>query len=199
MCEYEATKFCSKPLDGMGLESTYFCVNDAECNPNDVRQGCTCAAGWTGFRCEFPEEASEILQDNDTANTNEGACGDSLTCFHGGKCETIQTTDVNTGELSTEYECDRAGATDGSNFFAGPQCEYKSTDVCSQQNPSGLFCVNHGKCNENNDGCDCPSGWTGNMCDVIVKDDQHSDKGQKCGDGYCYNNGKCVQTQVMME
>jgi len=196
MCEYEATKFCSKPLDGMGLESTYFCVNDSECNPTDVRQGCTCKDGWTGFRCEFPEEASEILDDN-TSNTNEEACGD-LTCFNGGKCETIQTVDVDTGTSSTVYVCDCAGATDGSNFFAGPQCEYKSSDICSQQNPAGLFCVNNGKCN-GSDGCDCPSGWTGNMCDVIVKDDQHADQGEKCGDGYCYNNGQCVQTQIKME
>eukprot|EP00526_Cylindrotheca_closterium_P003340 CAMPEP_0113661244 /NCGR_PEP_ID=MMETSP0017_2-20120614/33324_1 /TAXON_ID=2856 /ORGANISM="Cylindrotheca closterium" /LENGTH=1467 /DNA_ID=CAMNT_0000575921 /DNA_START=83 /DNA_END=4486 /DNA_ORIENTATION=- /assembly_acc=CAM_ASM_000147 len=195
MCEFEASKFCTKPLEGMGLESTYYCVNNGECNPDDIRQGCGCPAGFTGFRCEFVEEASDIL--DDTPNTNEEACGDSLTCYNGGKCETIETIDVSTGEASTVYECDCVGATDGSNFFAGPECNYQSSDICVQENPAGMFCVNGGKCN-GTDGCNCPSGWTGNMCDVVVKDDQHADQGEECGDGYCYNGGQCVQTQINM-
>jgi len=194
MCEYEASKFCTKPMEGLGLESTYFCVNNGECNPKDVRQGCVCPSGWTGFRCEFAEEVEDLV--DNTEDTTQKACGD-LTCYNNGKCESIQTTDTVSGQTTTLYECDCSQATDGSSFFAGPQCEYKSNDTCSEQNPAGSFCVNGGTCKGGAlEGCNCPSGWTGYMCDVIVKDDQHADQGKECGNTYCYNGGTCIQTQI---
>lgn len=46
MCQHEATKFCTEPMEGLGMESAYFCVNHGECNVEDVRQGCDCPTGW---------------------------------------------------------------------------------------------------------------------------------------------------------
>jgi hypothetical protein len=208
MCQHEATKFCTEPMEGLGVESTYFCVNHGECNEEDVRQGCVCPTGWVslrrlacdslqrnnaanvlrsflqnGMRCEYQETTGGIL--DDTVDTNWVPCGD-LTCYNSGTCETIESTNESTGDKTTIFQCNCGPASDGTTFFAGPQCEYRSTDTCSDQNPAGSFCVNGGTCVGGPlEGCECPAGWTGNMCDIVIKDDQHADKGEECGNGYC--------------
>eukprot|EP00980_Cylindrotheca_fusiformis_P006245 scaffold1336_cov158-Cylindrotheca_fusiformis.AAC.7 len=193
MCQYEATSFCSEPLEGLGLESAYFCVNHGECNPENVRHGCDCPPDWNGMRCEYQETADDLNDD-----TEDGVpCGDDLVCYNSGTCEAIESTNEATGDKTTIYECNCGPATDGTNFFAGPQCEYRSSDTCSDENPGGSFCVNGGKCAGGPlDGCECPSGWSGTMCDVAVEGNAHADKGEECGNGYCYNGGSCIKTTI---
>lgn len=136
------------------------------------------------MRCEFQETAGDLL--DDTTVDNGSPCGPDMTCYNSGNCEAIEITNEATGDKNTMYECNCAPATDGTYFFAGPQCEYRSSDTCSEQNPAGSFCVNGGTCKGGPlEGCECPAGWTGFMCDVVVEDDEHADKGEECGNGYC--------------
>jgi len=190
-CQYEATRFCNKPLEGDGMESDlFFCVNDGLC-ADHIRDGCICGKGWSGPSCQFAEEVSDIVDDN---NDDGETCGD-LTCRNGGTCESIEETNTNTGDKTTVYRCNCASITNG--LFAGTQCEYPSSEECSTDNPSGSFCVNGGKCKGGPlDGCECKAGWEGALCESPVKDDSHASQGEACGAGYCYNNGVCVQTKI---
>lgn len=202
-CEHEATEFCTEPEDGSGLETAIFCVQGGKCNSN-VFQGCDCSAGWTGFRCEFAMDLDDMLGDS-SSDGGQGAteCGDRF-CHHGGVCEVAQEVNDDTGELADVYSCDCSTTATGSEIYGGPTCSFKSTSVCQQPErgsntlATALFCFNHGTCREDPlDGCDCPSGFTGSHCQFEVDDSEHSDLGEVCGGGFCYNGGHCVTTKII--
>jgi len=198
-CQHEASVFCTLPKDGAGLGNSLFCVNDGECGDN-VLQGCDCPTGWTGFRCEFAEDAEDITEgadeDNDTVE-----CGDSY-CFNGGECESVQEVD-NEGNASQVAVCNCAAAVTDTDLYAGTNCQFKSTSICTESEDGGglkgqMFCANHGTCGASPaDGCDCPTGWNGEMCQFQVEDDSDADEGEACGDGFCYNGGGCVSTKII--
>ncbi len=204
-CEHEVTTFCTEPDDGEGWEKTIFCVQGGQCKSN-VYQGCDCPVGWAGFRCEFAMDADDILsgdfgQDGD--NKEAIACGD-IFCHNGGVCEVVNEVNDETGEFEDVYFCDCSTTATAVEIYGGRTCSYKSTSVCQAPNASagGMVgahvCLNHGTCRDNPlEGCDCPSGFTGTICEVEVKDDSHADQGVACGDKFCYNGGKCSTVTVV--
>jgi hypothetical protein len=197
-CQYEATSFCTLPAEGAGLESSLFCVNGGDCRDN-VLQGCSCPTGWSGLSCEFAEDTEDLLDGDDDLDTIV-ACGDMF-CYNGGECD-VAVIVGDDGGVTDEYSCDCINAFNGEHLFAGPTCQFQSTDLCTdlEEGESLLgksFCVNHGRCAPNpQDGCECPPGWTGSNCEIEVDDEQHSEHGEECGDGYCYNGGNCVTTRI---
>ena len=198
-CQFEASVFCTLPQDGMPLSSSMFCVNGGLCRDH-VLQGCDCPTGWTGFHCEYPEETIELTDSTDDDLEDAVECGGRY-CYNGGVCEEFQEINDN-GEYATIRECDCASATTDTELFAGDQCQYRSTELCTEPEDGEAhkgqrFCVNHGACREDPlDDCDCPAGWKGSMCQFPVEDDSYADQGEECGDRYCYNGGSCVTTKV---
>jgi hypothetical protein len=187
----------------------YSCVNNGRCNADPV-EGCECAPGYIGFKCEFrienPDEDLLIGDNNDINNNNNFQeenqvkdCGDDLVCFHGGECA-ISSYVNDKGEFATTYECDCAPAVAGGDRYDGPRCQYKSTDFCDDPYLVGLlnvpFCVNGGVCGEKDDDttCDCPDGWTGPRCAIHQPKDP---AGEECGNVHCLHGGVCMQTQVL--
>jgi hypothetical protein len=156
--------------------------------------------GWTGFKCEFVVETEDFTGINDDLEMVE-ECGDAF-CYNGGKCMVVQEPDKY-GKLVDYFGCDCAIAFTDTHLFSGPTCSYKSTSLCTEPKDGesfagNLFCVNHGTCRDDPvEDCDCPSGWTGTMCESEVEDDAHADEGEECGDGYCYNGGSCVMTKII--
>jgi hypothetical protein len=203
-CQYEASTFCTLPQGGAGLDSSLFCVNGGTCRDN-VHHGCDCPTGWAGFKCDYVVDTEELLdEDGDLEDKMIEQCGVEKFCYNGGTCEISEQVDDN-GDLVDAHACDCATAVTDTNLYAGPTCQYKSTSICQEPNRDGLagslFCVNHGSCNKDNplEGCTCPYGWTGAMCEFRVEDDEHADKGEECGDDYCYNGGSCVTTKIISE
>ena len=207
-CEHAATSFCTDPFDGDSTgsstvaPSTLFCVQGGTCRDN-VFEGCDCPVGWTGLRCEYPMDAQELVDVEDVSPPTP--CGD-LVCYHGGICVASEQEDPVSGDLQDIFSCDcsMTGTTlaDGTiEVYGGPTCSMKSTSVCqaaTADDPlSALVCMNHGTCRDDpTNGCDCPPGFTGTICDIEVEDDSHKDQGVSCGDSYCYHGGRCDSVRI---
>ena len=211
-CEHAATSYCTDPFDGDStgadkvVTSTLFCVQGGTCRDN-VFEGCDCPVGWTGFRCEYPIDVQELV-DGEDADKNvppPTSCGDNV-CYHGGICVTSEQEDPVSGNLQDLFSCDCSKTVttlvDGTiEIYGGPTCSTKSTSVCqaaTADDPSELLvCMNHGTCRDDpTKGCDCPSGFTGKICDIEVEDDSHKDQGVPCGDSYCYHGGTCDSVRI---
>eukprot|EP00934_Nitzschia_sp_Nitz4_P001059 Nitzschia sp. Nitz4//scaffold165_size50357//21867//26251//NITZ4_007022-RA/size50357-exonerate_est2genome-gene-0.36-mRNA-1//-1//CDS//3329538135//1059//frame0 len=200
-CEYKSSTVCAHS-DEDTMAGAVFCVNGGQCRDDPV-QGCDCPTGWNGFYCEYPADPDEVLDDEDDDVLE--MCGDNI-CLNGGNC--ISTKIVNgDGESETLSSCDCTTAYDSDDIYAGPNCEFPASTLCTEPtNPDSLlgvmFCTNGGSCNTENpwSGCSCPNHWTGLHCQWAVDDDDASiegdslDTGIECGDVSCLNGGTCVQT-----
>lgn len=204
-CEHEVTSFCTQPVDGDGMETPIFCVQGGQCKSN-VHEGCDCPVGWTGFHCEYSVSAGDLLGENvgeSDSRKGPNACGDFF-CYNGGVCEVVREVNEVTGELDDLYLCDCSTTATATEIYGGPTCSFKSTSVCQPPNSDNgglagaLVCLNHGTCRDDPlEGCDCPSGFTGTMCEFEVDDDSHAGQGEICGDKYCYNGGKCATISIV--
>jgi len=217
-CEYAATTYCTDPFDGEGsnaenvviLASAVFCVQGGTCREN-VFEGCDCPAGWTGFRCEFPIDIQNSVEDGDSNNADDDdpapvECG-GMACYHGGTCLSSNEEDPTTGVVQESLSCDCSTATttasDGTiEVYGGLTCSTKNTSVCQQgtggDSSEPLVCMNHGTCREDpTEGCECQPGFTGMLCDMEFQDDTHREHGVECGDSFCYHGGTCLSVKII--
>jgi hypothetical protein len=174
-CEHKATSFCTDP-EGDDMEGVLFCVNGGSCRDN-VHRGCDCGTAWEGFKCEFPVSPEDVIDSEDYVDVEDEfeTCGDTH-CFHGGTCTTFTNNGVE------QYRCDCSAAFTDTDLYAGPQCQYKSTAFCSQPDPDTetlegvYFCVNGGRClSDPSEGCSCPSGYGGFLCELPAFEGQDSE------------------------
>jgi len=199
-CEFKSTSFCTVPEVGDDLAGIMFCVNGGSCQEN-ILQGCDCPPAWTGLRCEFQVEDEDVLDDDTNFVVDFVPCGSDY-CYHGGVCE---KTSVNGKELDV---CNCANAMTETDIYAGEFCQYRSTSFCSEPNGNDLtgvdFCANDGECTD--DGCHCPSGYSGEHCEYPLYANQDSedniapDNGENDDDAdyqqchlQCQNGGICAK------
>eukprot|EP00934_Nitzschia_sp_Nitz4_P000255 Nitzschia sp. Nitz4//scaffold48_size128905//56389//58065//NITZ4_003597-RA/size128905-augustus-gene-0.22-mRNA-1//-1//CDS//3329552973//255//frame0 len=160
-CEFE-----SPFVEGDSKDCTLSCMNGGVCrkgtgsafdeeDDDEDSQRCVCPQGFTGDSCEHAYEE----------------CGNGeYMCLHGTIC--VAPTD----EADPSWTC----ACDDT---SGEFCQHHQTTVCTTSGSSvgvyrGLqsmaFCVNDGVCTEyESDGemypaCDCPEGYTGPHCELLV-------------------------------
>ena len=182
-----------------------FVLQGGTCKTNPI-EGCSCRSGTAGYKCEFildnfdkdvvqndsnsnPNNNNNNNDDdddkpaaNDDSSKNKTRCLDGY-CLNGGNCVTEQII-LQDGTYDMEEYCDCSLAYDATSNFAGPFCQYKSTNLCfvvedkhddededalqdedSYSSLEETFCVHHGICQEDGS-CDCPSGWTGQYCEL---------------------------------
>ncbi|KAG7356933.1 EGF-like domain containing protein [Nitzschia inconspicua] len=198
-CQYRATSSC-----GNGN----FCLHHGICLHDGT---CECPKGWTGKHCEAELAGGDgMVQSGDS-------CGDAF-CYNGGTCAETEMIGPD-GSLEVTLHCDCSSAFDDKYSYAGINCQFPSTSLCTQPSPGDdlgevLYCVNHGTCMDDPRlGCDCPPGFYGFSCEYESQDhdtdgdgipdlldEVEDDQGdwEVCGeDGLvCYNGGRC-QTTVM--
>lgn len=122
---------------------------------------------FTGLRCEIPVQK----------------CGDhNKYCYNGGTC---------IYDDNGEPMCDCNSAHTDEKSYAGFSCEHEGTSYCEpglDQDPKDSFCANNGTCisdpQNRHEGCVCPEGWTGDLCDI------KGDVEPTC-DLQCENGGSC--------
>jgi hypothetical protein len=181
---------CEFILDSSGQDDR--AQNDSNSNPNESENG-----------VENNDYSYDFNQDDHSSNNNKNEipCADGY-CFNGGNCVTEQIISQNGSSDIREY-CDCSEAYDANSNYAGLFCQYKSTSLCFVENSlqgslDETFCVHYGACQEDGS-CDCPSGWTGQYCEVKTLElDQNSVIDfdfDKCSETVCYNGGTCVQTK----
>ena len=178
---------CEFILDSSGQDDR--AQNDSNSNPNESENG-----------VENNDYSYDFNQDDHSSNNNKNEipCADGY-CFNGGNCVTEQIISQNGSSDIREY-CDCSEAYDANSNYAGLFCQYKSTSLCFVENSlqgslDETFCVHYGACQEDGS-CDCPSGWTGQYCEVKTLElDQNSVIDfdfDKCSETVCYNGGTCV-------
>lgn len=240
-CEHEATSICSNidwnlfctqggacksiPMEGCSCRNGttgYKCEfifdnsdqdvgtqNDSNSNPNESEDG-----------AKNDNYSYDHNQDNSSSGNSDNKrttlCAEGY-CLNGGYCVTEQII-LQDGSYDMKEYCDCSQAYDANSNYAGLYCQYKSTSLCFAENAlqgslDETFCVHHGDCQEDGS-CDCPSGWTGQYCELKTLElDQNSvdeldtdiDTGfdgikfdfDKCGETICYNGGACVQTESL--
>ena len=166
-CTYKATNYCHE--NGFLLEDniTSFCTNNGSCKeiiaPGAEHQGCECNFElWEGEYCEIKKNVS-----TPTPSQIAGiqTCPDGHICQNGGQCIRILSS-------VGSYTCDCSDAGGGQSPFAGSQCQYSATSMCSINPPYNSFCVNGGACQSLVDGgsehssCTCPDGFAGKHCQI---------------------------------
>ncbi len=128
---------------------------------------CVCPDGFTGLRCEIPVQK----------------CSDHRKyCYNGSKC----IYDDNGDPM-----CDCNSAHTAEKSYAGLSCEHEGTSYCEpglDQDQKDSFCANGGTCisdpQNRHEGCICPEGWTGDLCEI------EGEVEPKC-DLQCENGGSC--------
>ena len=206
MCQYKATEYCTEFDDSNtnledGIYGTSFCVNNGRC-PSDPSLPCECSDEFSGFKCDY-----RIAHPKTSQKPEPIECGEYM-CYNGGKC--IDSEHVSAEGTFLKKMCDCSTAMTANDLFAGTNCQYKSTDICTDPEPGAqslegvFFCTNHGTCKDNAvEGCDCPHGFTGDKCQFSTtqEDDDHYTGAVNCGgDGLaCYHGGQCVETTFFLE
>jgi len=129
----------------------------------DKYQYCECPSGTNGKNCE----ATAV------------DCGD-YTCLNGGKC-----TSEAGAAMNGRCNCIEAFDPVTDTYFDGLYCQYASTSVCYENGDEAYFCMNGGKCAEEDFtlGCDCTAGFGGFYCEFKDPQDCTLD---------CKNGGTCV-------
>lgn len=175
-CESEVTSFCPVPsgFDRM----SHFCTNGGKC-PEDYADNfsaCECDRDHIGPRCEFTIQNTQVCD---------------LECDNGGTCFFGETSDQSDKPLVEHNKDDQmhCKCPDG---YIGDLC---SIDICGLNKH---YCMNDGKCIENNDSytCECAqtdkSGiYAGANCEYAAS--------IICGTGtsengilsFCTNEGTC--------
>ncbi|KAL3920110.1 MAG: hypothetical protein SGILL_003424 [Bacillariaceae sp.] len=204
-CQYKSTSICG------GQDN--FCVHGGDCRTDG---GCDCPIGWAGNHCETSWVDDNVPVDIQPGQGGE-MCGEHV-CYNGGACAETEMIGPD-GSLTITLHCDCASAYDDQYSYAGLNCEFPSTSLCTQPVPGEdladvLYCVNHGTCMVNPRlGCDCPPGFYGFACEyenqnhdsdgdgVPDMEDQNNfsdDDWEICGDDglVCHNGGRCETTVV---
>lgn len=134
---------------------------------HDDFQHCVCEDGFTGLTCEHKIEQCQ--------NSDQF-------CLHGSEC-------VRRGG-DTTCDCSKADSDIAENF-AGDYCEH-TADVCVQgdsESPQS-YCANGGTCKAYFDeagaphpGCECPTGITGDRCEINLDKSDNKAAPSTVGDG----------------
>jgi len=182
-CQYKSTSLCF--VEHTDLVEETFCVHNGACQKDG---SCDCPMGWTGKYCQVK-------------NKQKIACADNY-CLNGGHCVT-EAVFLADGTKAMEEHCDCSKAFDATSNYAGPYCQYKSTSLCFAELEDSVeetFCTHNGTCQKDGS-CNCPTGWTGQYCELktlefSVSDDNKESlvEAEACGDTICYNGGKCVSS-----
>lgn len=203
-CQYKATTDC---FNG------HYCFHHGSCISDGL---CECPSGWTGKHCD-----QEMPDDDVTAGDGSGEiCGEAV-CYNGGVCAETEMIGPD-GSLEITLHCDCSSAFDDSYSYAGINCQFPSTSLCTQPAQGDdlaevLYCVNDGTCMDNPQlGCDCPPGFYGFACeyedqlhdtdkdgipDMEDEDDDSLGNWEICGDDglVCHNGGRCQTTVIQNE
>ena len=186
----------------------------------DEHPGCECQYGWTGERCDENEGdnlASVTCEDGTTVCLNDSACVDLEGVT---KCDCNTANAMHTGSHFVGPTCAHnvngpmigGGVSPPDGFISDPGFDpitnlphFKS---CHAENTDhGLefaICLNGGTCTEliganetQHPGCNCPSGYTGEHCEIP---EALSGSVESCSPGEnvdskkglkCYNGGQC--------
>ncbi|KAL7461415.1 hypothetical protein ACHAXS_001835 [Conticribra weissflogii] len=131
---------------------------------------CVCPTGWTGLKCDI-----EVKR-----------CSAKKYCYNGSTC---------IYDSKGEPYCDCNTASTDEKSFAGLSCEHEGTSYCDpslEQDQKDAFCANGGQCIsdplERHEGCVCPDGWTGDLCDIRADDEEHEEEDCNLN---CENGGSC--------
>ena len=134
---------------------------------SELFEHCVCPHDYFGIQCEHSLEICP---------------GGDHVCLHGSQC-IAQNEGGTDGDGTTHYTCNCDAAFDSLDRYAGKFCQYTSTDICTKNGQPGMgkanfaFCVNNGICNykindgEDPPGCNCPEGFTGEHCELLMSDD----------------------------
>lgn len=106
---------------------------------------CICSDGWFGKHCQFPRSCE--MTDEQSKSLCETA--DGVICSGKGSCH-----------------CGRCICSPQEWYISGEFCECDDRD-CDKHD--GLVCTGNGVCNCGN--CDCWDGWTGNACEIWVREE----------------------------
>jgi len=212
-CQYKSTTLCYSEEDGFpdSLEGVDFCLHHGSCQDDG---SCDCPRGFTGRHCE-----KATLEINESIESNEERCGDTI-CYNGGVCAETEVIGPD-NSLQVTLHCDCSSAFDSHYLYAGTSCQFPSTSLCTapqagQSLQGSLFCTNHGECMDNPQlGCTCPDGFYGFSCEFERHDNDFDEDGipdeedsdvdnidwEVCGDDglVCHNGGRCVTTVVQNE
>jgi hypothetical protein len=145
------------------------CNGNGECRINQAgKDHCYCTNVWSGDVCTVPYVTCN--------NTITASTSNATQCYNGGKCEKYNITEdpTNAGPAGTRCSCQSLPTDTVS--YAGQQCEFVSEQVCIRgaNHSTYSFCVNGGTCKklveitEEHPLCDCPSGFGGIYCEIVV-------------------------------